>query len=209
MAVDTTSPRTRRAILAGALGAAVAGTLGRAQRASAHDPDDLQLGVLNTATGQTKITTTLTNGDGFLAYANGLGSGIYGDSASGAGVDGFSASGIGVDGFSPPGTGLRGVSHSGTGVIGQALNATGATFGVTGESASTSGIGVFGTGGVGVRGESTSGRGGVFKGKAAQVRLTPSSVASHPASGQKGDLFVDSSGRLWFCKGGTTWKQIA
>ena len=28
-------------------------------------------------------------------------------------------------------------------------------------------------------------------------------------SGAIGDLFVDRGGRLWFCKGGTTWKQLA
>lgn len=64
-------------------------------------------------------------------------------------------------------------------------------------------------GAVGVRGISTKGRGGVFKGGVAQLRLSPSTATSHPTSGAIGDLFVDSSGRLWFCKGATTWKQIA
>jgi hypothetical protein len=52
-------------------------------------------------------------------------------------------------------------------------------------------------------------RGGLFAGKVAQVRLLPSSSASHPSSGSLGDLFLDKGGRLWFCKGGTTWKQLA
>jgi hypothetical protein len=65
------------------------------------------------------------------------------------------------------------------------------------------------TGGIGVRGGASNGRGGLFSGSVAQVRLQPSSAATHPSSGQKGDLFVDTSGRLWFCKGGTTWKQVA
>lgn len=56
---------------------------------------------------------------------------------------------------------------------------------------------------------STKGRGGSFKGGAAAVTLVPSSATTHPSSGTAGDLFVDSSKRLWFCKGGTTWKQIA
>ncbi len=55
----------------------------------------------------------------------------------------------------------------------------------------------------------TGSRGGVFGGKAAQVRLQPSGAATHPTSGDAGDLFVDKSHRLWFCKGGTTWKQLA
>ena len=53
------------------------------------------------------------------------------------------------------------------------------------------------------------GRGGRFKGGAAAVNLAPSSAPSHPVSGQIGDLFLDSTGRLWFCKGTTTWKQLA
>ena len=40
-------------------------------------------------------------------------------------------------------------------------------------------------------------------------KLVPSAATVHPASGQMGDLFVDKTGRLWFCKGGTLWKQLA
>ena len=63
--------------------------------------------------------------------------------------------------------------------------------------------------GDGVYGDSALGRGGHFRGKKAQVKLEPSAAATHPASGQRGDLFVDKSGRLWFCKGGTTWVKLA
>jgi hypothetical protein len=62
---------------------------------------------------------------------------------------------------------------------------------------------------IGVSGQSTTGRGGVFKGKVAHLRLPPSNAATHPNAGQPGDLFVDSSYRLWFCKGGASWKQSA
>jgi len=61
----------------------------------------------------------------------------------------------------------------------------------------------------GVYGNAPNGRGGVFTGSRAQVRLVPSSATTHPSSGQAGDLFLDKSKRLWFCKGGTTWKQLA
>ena len=60
-----------------------------------------------------------------------------------------------------------------------------------------------------VLGVSTNGRGGAFSGKQAQVQLLASTATSHPSSGARGDLFVDNSGRLWFCKGGTTWRQLA
>lgn len=55
----------------------------------------------------------------------------------------------------------------------------------------------------------SAGRGAVLISNIAQLRLQPSTLGSHPASGQAGDLFVDASKRLWFCKGGTVWKQLA
>ena len=64
--------------------------------------------------------------------------------------------------------------------------------------------------GPGIHGFSTDGRGGVFEGKPAQVRLVPSATqGGHPHSGKPGDLFVDKGNRLWFCKGGTSWHQLA
>ena len=57
---------------------------------------------------------------------------------------------------------------------------------------------------------SPSGRGGQFAGGAAQVRLVPG--GTRPKSGQTGDLFVDSSGHLNYCKSGgsaATWVQLA
>jgi hypothetical protein len=63
-----------------------------------------------------------------------------------------------------------------------------------------------------IEGTSILGRGGVFKGKKAAVRLVASSAANKPSTGTRGDLFVDSTGRLSYCKtsGSTTgWKQLA
>jgi hypothetical protein len=47
--------------------------------------------------------------------------------------------------------------------------------------------------------------------KKAQLRVVPSKASSHPTSGRRGDLFVDSFGRLWFCQAGgkaATWKKV-
>jgi hypothetical protein len=64
----------------------------------------------------------------------------------------------------------------------------------------------------GIVASSGQGRGGIFSGKTvAQVQLTPGN-ASPPKSGQMGDLYADSAGRLWYCKKSglsATWKQIA
>ena len=64
--------------------------------------------------------------------------------------------------------------------------------------------------GAGVQGSSTSGRGGIFSGAAAQVHLTPGKGATHPKTGQAGDLYVDKTGRLWFCAktGSKSWKEL-
>jgi hypothetical protein len=63
--------------------------------------------------------------------------------------------------------------------------------------------------GAAVEAGSALGVGGRFAGKVAPINLVPSALASHPATGSAGDLFVDRSKRLWFCKGGSSWHQLA
>jgi hypothetical protein len=63
--------------------------------------------------------------------------------------------------------------------------------------------------GPGINGTSAGGVGGRFTGKTAQVQLVPTTASTHPASGSAGQLYVDRSKRLWYCKGGTSWKQLA
>jgi hypothetical protein len=63
--------------------------------------------------------------------------------------------------------------------------------------------------GPGLEALSAKGVGATFQGKTAQVQLVPSSDTGHPASGAGGQLFVDSAKRLWFCRGGTDWQQLA
>jgi hypothetical protein len=217
----------------------VAATLGRVQPASAHDPDDVRLGAANSTTGATIITNTATNGTALAGFASDAGSGIYGSSAlgygvygssfSGKAVHGSSALGYGVFAISDSGTGVSGTSPSGYGIYGSSGSDTlpallavsyGDNTGLQGYSgqnnppASPARTGVFGSAdqgasSVGVRGRSPTGRGGVLGGKLAQLRLVASTATTHPSSGQLGDLFLDKNKRLWFCKGGTTWKQLA
>jgi hypothetical protein len=122
---------------------------------------------------------------------NTLGTGVLGSGA--IGVHGLSANGFGVNGTSGTGIGVGGSSNSSIGVLG---------LGKTGMRGDGSG-----SGSVGVRGSGT--RGAVFAGNAAQLKLAPGSKSTHPASGQRGDLYADSKGRLWFCKGGASWHQVA
>ena len=63
--------------------------------------------------------------------------------------------------------------------------------------------------GPGLEALSAKGVGATFSGKTAQVQLVPSSDSSHPSSGGAGQLFVDGAKRLWFCRGGNDWQQLA
>jgi len=89
---------------------------------------------------------------------------------------------------------------TGPAIVGSVNNGASKAPGVAGTAAGT---------GPGISGTSTKGVGGLFKGATAQLQLTPSSASTHPAKGSAGQLFVDKSTRLWYCHGGTSWKQLA
>lgn len=164
MAIDSRTALSRRALIAGALGA-----LGATAASALAGP------LAATATADSLVLVNdETDANVFQA------SSWFG----GDGVRGVSNSGVGVRGLSETGTAVHGAGTAGIGVLGSSVT-------------------------VGVRGESDQGRGGVFQGGKAQVRLLPSGASSHPNRGQRGDLFLDKSGRLWFCKGGTNWKRVA
>ncbi len=132
------------------------------------------------------------------------GRGVFGEATTGTGVRGNSKSGgIGVHGDSPSGYGVAGNSGSAVGVLGTSVSVTGVQ-GFVGTGAPTTPLG-----NTGVFGSAPGGRGGQFAGGKAQLRLVPSSVATHPSSGVLGDIFLDKNKRLWFCKGGTDWTQLA
>ena len=200
MAIDTTSPRTRRALLGaglGAIAAAVASTLVRPVVTRAADGDPVLQGAVNAASSTTEIDTT--GAGAFEAH-----------SVSNFGVAGLSNSTIGVFGNSAgsDGYGVGGqASGNGTGVFGYS-GLTG-TFPTALARTGVHGAADQGTSSVGVRGSSKRGRGVVASGKVAQLRLMPSSATSHPSSGALGDLFLDRSKRLWFCKGGRNWARLA
>jgi hypothetical protein len=152
--------------------------------------------------------------------------GVHGVSSfGGTGVLGTSDTGAAVKGESVHGYAFAGVSQEGSAVVGEAdTDGTGvegeSNFGMGVYGVSSTNTGVLGASGnqpvpspssranVGVMGLCATGRGGVFISDHAQVRLMPSTAKTHPATGLRGDLFVDKAGRLWFCKGGTSWRQL-
>jgi hypothetical protein len=137
------------------------------------------------------VTATGTNGaSGIKVTVAADATGVSATTQRGLGVSGSSSSGTGVYGLSGRGDGVEGSSTSGNGVSGL----------------STSGNGVFG--------HSNSAYGGDFLGGLAPIHLYPSRVPGSPTSGdhQTGELYVDSTGVLWFCAGsGTpgTWKKVS
>lgn len=168
MGIDTTTPSSRRALLAGLAGglaAAVAATLGRAQPASAHDPDDVWLGAPNSATSETSITNTAVNGTAFAAWA---------PAARAIGVVGYASLGTGVVGTSNVGNGVMGLSRAkdASGVYGENSYQG---YGVAGRSNSPS----LGTGGVfaaATLGDNTAGGIGVWARAAHGVGLFAEAV---------------------------------
>jgi hypothetical protein len=198
--------RTLGVAAAGLMGAVALTELG-ARPAAASDGQPLTLGEGNPIEspttigwdGRTKITTMFLVNDTDLGPSDSLfrcalagwggpGNAVNGPGSTDTGVFGFTASGngrgvVGVNGANTP------RQLAGAGVLGKGEHGV-----------------------VGVRGMSDTGRGGVFSGGAAQVRLMPGSKSTHPASGNRGDLYADSLGRLWFCKvpgARAHWHQIA
>ncbi|MFC0540229.1 hypothetical protein [Kutzneria chonburiensis] len=144
---------------------------------------------------------------------NPAGFGVFGDGAYEAiGVYGHSGNNSGVHGIANEGYGVRGLATTtqGTGVIGIAVQRSGQQVtpaAVTGDADAETGVQGVSNSANGVVGTSLSARGRVFTGGAAQIRLTPGNAATPPAGGQNGDLYVDSTGRLWFYRAG--WRNIA
>jgi hypothetical protein len=200
---------------------------------SARVSDTAAFRLYNNGAGDAIVGSCLGGGGAGVVGVSRTQEGVYGSSVDGPGVYGASQSSnavVGHIGSSGTDNGFNGVygtnASTGNGVFGEVTNAlnnsANAVLGIHRGSgncvfgykpAGASGDAVVGYSQTatsrGVLGISTNGRGGAFTGKAAQVQLLPSSATTHPSSGARGDLFVDNSGRLWFCKGSTTWKQLA
>ncbi len=167
--------RSRRAVLAGALGGAAAWALASVDRpalvSAASDGDAFILGSSANQTNQTTFIQStvkdLTVFKGFGGNSDGGGVVIEGEASAvhGVGVHGVSSQYRGVVGTSTSGRGVHGESTSGWGVYGRSDEAHGmhgvGAVGVYGESSSA-----FGTAGRGVYGIATSGVGigGVSRG---------------------------------------------
>jgi hypothetical protein len=220
MALKTTVPRSRRAVLAAAAGgfvALIAGAIGRPAPIRATNGDPLLAGGSFAET----LTTTVTNtsgGDGFQGRSGGTGAaaGVVGSSTTGAGVIGASISGDnGSTGRQK--IGVRGIAiHDGTsiGVSGETLAGVG-IFGGSGSSipstATPANTGVYGyanqgTSSIGVSGYSPGGT-GVAAGSATGTALAVTGKAHFSRSG-KGTILSGKSSLTVSVTGTTTSSKV-
>jgi hypothetical protein len=152
MATDLlTTERTRRGILAAAVGvtgAAVAASVARIAPVSATDGDLVTVGSQHEGedvTGFKSADTWALSGEsdssrGVMGTSN-TGQGVHGASTESAGVAGTSEIGNGVHGTSTSNRGVWGESTSGNGVVGAGVNGVVGT-GTTGVHGSGSSVGV-------------------------------------------------------------------
>jgi hypothetical protein len=208
MAVEVDAVRSRRAVIAGALGGAMAlaaHALGRPMAARAGIDGDVVLGASNTTTTMTTVTST---GAGIALKARGTSAGVWGESTNSVGVAGIGQIGAGVHGasYATNRPGVQGVAlGAGTGVFGRSGGyediLTPAKTGVYGfADQDDSAVGVLGqsVAGRGVEGSATTGR-GVFG-----VAGTGRGVHGHSPSGQgvRGDA---TSGTGVYALASTGW----
>jgi hypothetical protein len=170
MSIDTSSPRTRRAILAGGLGglaALAAHALGRPRSALASDGQTMLVGGEYSSTSVTAVTNA--TGNGFYGGSLGTGIAVTGQGNQGIGVHGFSTAEIGVLGETDSSSWAAVTGRSfggGTGVLGSADNApvpaakakTG-VYGQATQDGTSRGVWGYSPAGYGVLGEATTGRG--------------------------------------------------
>ncbi len=171
----------------------------------------------NYGTAARVLTDTTSTGHGLFAEARGTGHAVYASKGSAEAAPNKTGHAVLAtqNSTSSAYAAVLGVTRGGgSGVQGRGEGSGHGVWGEIADSAKNQSA-VFGTtegGGAGVEGRSILGRGGIFTGTKAQVRLTPAAAATKPATGARGDLFVDSSGRLWYCKTPsvtTGWVQLA
>jgi hypothetical protein len=200
--------------------AASGGTIGvSASGPTALAADGTTVGVSATgpiAISATGATTGVTASGPTAVVATGTTVGISANAPTGVSVSGTGPLGRAIVAGATSKAAAVHVSNGGTGPALRATTGTGGgmagTGCVVGDSHEATGVLGLSEGGDGVRGHSKAGRSGSFSGGAAQIKLTPGPGASHPATGQTGDLYCDRSGRLWFCKSGgakAVWRELA
>ena len=161
-----TSPRSRRALLAGAiggLGAWAASAIGRAAPAEAAAGDPIRMGRLNLASGTATTLQTKTSAAAYLVNQLGAGTAVKGIATTGRAIMAEAGhNGTGVWASSPDHYGVFAQTDRGIAVLGQSLSDGVAVMGFANTRAAVLGES---NSGVGVRGKSSTNYAGDFIGR--------------------------------------------
>jgi hypothetical protein len=221
MSVETSTPRSRRAVLAaalGGLGAVIASRIATPDAAKAADGDPVHIGATNDGTTTTALASTGAN----AAFAvTGVGQGVSGTTPDGTGLWGSSTDAVPVADFTLPGhrTGVVGLVGAGAGIA----NNTGETgvygfsdvsdnsTGVWGDTASGYGVfgngfvGVYGLGQLGVVGDVGATGTGVYGFAGTGLPPNPpAGVAVQATAGTPAQVALNVSGKAKFSRSGRT-----
>jgi hypothetical protein len=219
MSVETSTPRSRRAVLAaalGGLGAVIASRLATPSAVSANPGDPITVDNAFTGAGTTALASTSTN----AAFAvTGVGQAVSGQTPDGIGLWGASTDTVPVTDFTLAGhrTGIVGVTGTGTGIANNtgevgiygfadlSLNSTG-VWGDTGSGYGVLGtgfVGVYGNGAIGVVGDVNVTGTGVygFVGSAFPP-LPPAGVAVQATAATTAQTALNVSGKTKFSRSG-------
>lgn len=199
MAADSTTPRSRRAILAAAAGAAGALAAQAAMPlAAAAASTNMLTEVDNPTIATTSVTDSGADSTAFASHATGtgFGYGLEATSTGGAGLVAWSISPM--DGFLPEWA-------SYTGVLGSAPSHPDETLWAVGVQGLSPDIGVYGSGGYGVIGDGYIGVEGDTNGEAGSVGVwawaPPDADATARALKVTGKVSFDRSGRKLMAAG--------
>ena len=178
-------PRSRRAVLAGALGglgAWAASAAGRLDPAQAAAGDPIRMGQLNKAGGTSTTLQTGSTGAALRVVQLHGSSAVRAESTSGRAVQALAGQdGTGVWGFSPNHRGVLGRTETGWGVIAQAFEANGVALSAFAFAPEAMALETFGP-------SNLSGDVRILQG-----RLTLDTFGTPPAPTNGATLFVDSS----------------
>jgi hypothetical protein len=221
MSVETSTPRSRRAVLAaalGGLGAVIASRIATPDAARAADGDPVQIGATNDGT----TTTALTNSGANAAFAvTGVGQGVSGQTLDGTGLWGASTDAVPVADFTLPGhrTGVVGLVGAGAGIANNTgetgvygfSDVSGNSTGVWGDTADGYGVfgngfvGVYGLGQVGVVGDVGATGTGVYGFAGTGLPPNPpAGVAVQATAGTPAQVALNVSGKVKFNRSGRT-----
>lgn len=210
MSVETSTPRSRRAVLAaalGGLGAVIASRIATPDTARAADTDPVLVGGSFTGATATTITTA------------GTANAIVGHSADGVGLMGASDDAIAVADFTIPGhrTGIVGLVGAGTGIATNTgevgiygfSDVSDNSTGVWGDTANGYGVfgtgftGVYGIGQIGVVGDVGATGTGVYGFAGTGLLPTPpAGVAVQATAGTPAQVALNVTGKAKFSRSG-------